>query len=102
MGGNGKALDAVLKQIRTLAPAAAAMLFSVDEEKGRLICLSGVPKQVVADKGLSAVEWVRHVADVIGGKGGGKDESAQASGTNPQALNKAMDMAEEFARLKLV
>lgn len=102
VGGNNKALDAALKQVRLMSPSVAAMFFSVDKEKGRLICLSAVPKQVVADKGLSAVEWVRHVADVIGGKGGGKDESAQASGTNPQALNKAIDMAEEFARLKLV
>lgn len=78
------------------------MLFSVDEERGRLICLCGVPKQVVADKGLSAVEWVRQVAEVIGGKGGGKDESAQASGTNPHALNRAMELAKEFARLKFV
>lgn len=101
MGGNGKALDAVMKQIRTLSPTASAMLFSIDEEKKRLVCLSSVPKQVVSDKGLSASEWVRHIADVIGGKGGGKDESAQASGTNPDALSKAMEMAEEFAKLKL-
>ncbi|XP_022668441.1 alanine--tRNA ligase, cytoplasmic-like isoform X1 [Varroa jacobsoni] len=102
VGNNAKALDIVLKQIRALAPSAAAMLFSVDEERGRLICLCGVPKQVVADKGLSAVEWVRQVAEVIGGKGGGKDESAQASGTNPHALNRAMELAKEFARLKFV
>ncbi|XP_018495959.1 alanine--tRNA ligase, cytoplasmic [Galendromus occidentalis] len=101
VGGNGKALDAVMKQIRTLSPNASAMLFSIDEEKKRLVCLSSVPKQVVADKGLSASEWVRHIADVIGGKGGGKDESAQASGTNPEALSEAMNMAEEFAKLKL-
>ncbi len=35
------------------------------------------------------------------GKGGGKEMSAQATGTNTQCMEEALQMANEFARLKL-
>lgn len=35
------------------------------------------------------------------GKGGGKDMSAQATGKNINCLQEALQMANEFARLKL-
>lgn len=35
------------------------------------------------------------------GKGGGKDMSAQATGKNIHCLKEALQMADEFARLKL-
>lgn len=65
-----------------MSPNAPGMLLSVDEEKKRLLCRGSVRKRVVTAKGLSASEWVYHLADVIGGKGG-EDESAQASQTKP-------------------
>lgn len=37
----------------------------------------------------------------MGGKGGGKAESAQASGSNISSLNKIIQKAKEFANLKL-
>ena len=37
-------LDAALKQFKNLAPKTAALLFSVDEEKAKIICLAAVPK----------------------------------------------------------
>merc|ERR1719219_2461710 len=39
--------------------------------------------------------------ELIGGKGGGKPESAQASGTNVTSLEEAMKVAEQFAMEKL-
>lgn len=52
-------------------------------------------------KGLSANEWVGHVSSLLGGKGGGKAESAQASGPNISALNEAIKKAKDFAQSKL-
>ncbi|GAB6030509.1 hypothetical protein CHUAL_007371 [Chamberlinius hualienensis] len=99
-GSNAKALDAALKQFRGASPDMAAMLFSVDEENGSIICLSSVPKSWVS-KGLQAKQWVQHISEMIKGKGGGKDEAAQAVGNNPAGLKEAMKMAEEFAKLRL-
>ena len=56
---------------------------------------------VVDGKGLKANEWVKEVSTVIGGKGGGKPLSAQGSGDNIKEINKAINLAKEFASLKL-
>lgn len=41
--GSSKALDSALKQFKSDAPNTAAMLFSVDGENGKLVCLCQVP-----------------------------------------------------------
>jgi len=56
---------------------------------------------VVDAKGLKADEWVKKVSTVIGGKGGGKPLSAQGSGDNLKEITKAIDLAKEFATMKL-
>lgn len=50
---------------------------------------------------MSAGDWVNHVSPLLKGKGGGKAESAQGSGSNFSALNEAMDAARKFAYSKL-
>ncbi|XP_045458972.1 alanine--tRNA ligase, cytoplasmic [Melitaea cinxia] len=97
---NTKALDGALKQVKQLQPNTAAMFFSVDEDSNKIFCLAAVPKSL-NEKGLVASEWVQSVVPVIGGKGGGKAESAQASGNNVKALDEAMKIAREFANSKL-
>lgn len=39
-----KILDAALKQFKSLAPKTPVLLFSVDEENSKIICLAQVPK----------------------------------------------------------
>lgn len=51
--------------------------------------------------GINAKSWVDSVIPVIGGKGGGKDLAAQATGSNIKALEEALRIATEFAQLKL-
>ncbi|KAJ7374691.1 Alanine--tRNA ligase, cytoplasmic [Desmophyllum pertusum] len=99
-GSNSKILDAALKQFKSLAPKTAALLFSVDEENSKIICLAQVPKDVI-QQGLKADEWVKSVSELIGGKCGGKDLSAQGSGPNIGCLKKAMETATRFAQQKL-
>ncbi|XP_026487710.2 alanine--tRNA ligase, cytoplasmic [Vanessa tameamea] len=97
---NTKALDAALKQVKQLQPNSAAMFFSVDEDSNKIFCLVAVPKNLI-EKGLLASEWIQSIVPIIGGKGGGKAESAQASGNNIRALDEAIKKAREFATSKL-
>nr|XP_033796834.1 alanine--tRNA ligase, cytoplasmic [Geotrypetes seraphini]XP_033796836.1 alanine--tRNA ligase, cytoplasmic [Geotrypetes seraphini] len=99
-GASAKALNESLKLLKTHSPQTAAMLFSVDNETGKITCLCQVPQET-ANKGLKASEWVHKVSGLMDGKGGGKDMSAQATGRNVSCLQEAMKLATEFAKLKL-
>jgi hypothetical protein len=59
----GQALDAALKQVKTLSPATSALFFTVDEQAGKVFCLSTVSPDGLL-KGLKANEWVGAVAKV--------------------------------------
>jgi len=98
---NTKALDAALKQVKTLSPSTSALFLTVDQDAGKLFCLSNVSSDGIT-KGLKANEWVGKVAEIIGGKGGGKAESAQGSGNKVNAIDEAVKVAIEFAKLKLL
>jgi hypothetical protein len=50
---------------------------------------------------LKANEWIGSVSALMKGKGGGKQEAAQASGTNVACLAEAIKTALEFGRSKL-
>ncbi|XP_048371818.1 alanine--tRNA ligase, cytoplasmic [Sphaerodactylus townsendi] len=99
-GASAKALNESLKLFKTHSPETAAMLFTVDNEAGKIICLCQVP-QKVASNGLKASEWVQQVSGLMDGKGGGKDISAQATGKNVDCLEEALQVATDFANLKL-
>ncbi|RWS11029.1 alanine--tRNA ligase: cytoplasmic-like protein, partial [Dinothrombium tinctorium] len=97
-GSNSKAVDAALKQMRTMAPKTPALFISHDDKK--VICLSSVPNNGV-ESGLKANEWVQSIAELIKGKGGGKPESAQASGNEISKVDEAVAIARKFAKSKL-
>lgn len=97
---NAKALDAAMKQYKTLSPETAALFFTVDQSAGKIVCMSCTPKSSIA-AGLTANGWINEIVPLINGKGGGKEASAQATGTNTGALKEAMDIATKFAGLKL-
>merc|ERR1719425_1555 len=97
---NNKAVDGALKQVKALAPDTATIFFSSDPDSGKILCMAQCSKQSVG-AGLKANEWCGSVSALINGKGGGKPESAQASGTNTASLNQAMEIAEKFAMEKL-
>merc|ERR1711970_1477501 len=97
---NNKAVDGALKQVKALAPDTPTIFFSSDPDSGKILCMAQCSKQSVS-AGLKANEWCGSVSALINGKGGGKPESAQASGTNTASLNQAMEIAEKFAMEKL-
>ncbi|XP_032467798.1 alanine--tRNA ligase, cytoplasmic isoform X5 [Phocoena sinus] len=99
-GASAKALNEALKLFKTHSPETSAMLFTVDNEAGKITCLCQVP-QNAANRGLKASEWVQQVSGLMDGKGGGKDVSAQATGKNVGCLQEALQLAATFAQLHL-
>ncbi|XP_073987836.1 alanine--tRNA ligase, cytoplasmic [Rhodnius prolixus] len=99
-GSNTKALDAALKQVKQVSSETAALFISSDETSKKIFCLCNVPQNLIK-KGLKANEWVARVSEIIAGKGGGKDDAAQASGSNFECTQEAIKVAIEFARKKL-
>ena len=96
-GTNNNILNSALKQISKIHSNVAAMLFSADDKK--VVCLSSVSKELSSK--LKASEWVQEISPVIDGKGGGKQESAQASGSKIDRIDEAIELAIKFANVKL-
>ena len=53
------------------------------------------------DRGLKANEWIGEVSPLLDGKGGGRAESAQATGNNAAGVREALKKATLFAQTKL-
>lgn len=98
---NTKALDSALKQVKTLNPNMSALFVTVDPDSKKIFVLANASKSGI-DQGLKANEWIQQLSTVIGGKGGGKAESAQASGTNYEKADEVIDLARQFAKSKLI
>ncbi|XP_006613091.1 alanine--tRNA ligase, cytoplasmic isoform X1 [Apis dorsata] len=97
---NTKALDSALKKIRTISPETSALLISIDPDAKKIFALSSVSKSAI-NKGLKANEWIQEIVPLMEGKGGGKSESAQASGTNISCVTRLIYTAKNFANSKL-
>lgn len=92
-----KVVNDALKEVKNGPPS---LFISADEDSGKILAMAAVPKDVVS-KGLKADEWVKNLTALLNGKGGGKPESAQVSGTNVKALREAINLSEKFAQEKL-
>ncbi|MGH1600483.1 alanine--tRNA ligase [Campylobacter majalis] len=75
--------------------SAAIMLIQVDEG-GKISLAAGVK-----NASIKAGEWVKMVAQILGGNGGGKDDFATAGGKNVAEIENALKAALEFAKEKL-
>ena len=62
-----QALDAAMKQYKSLSPETSAMFFSVDQEAGKILCMSCVPKVGIHDKTGHILD--RNAADRLGWQG---------------------------------
>ena len=102
---DGKALMAGAQHVKsenskTDAREVAVLLIVVDKESNRVAYQSVVPKSI-AKNGLKANEWIKTVSDVVGGRGGGKDDQAQGSSADTTRAQEAVKLARQFAQLKL-
>jgi alanyl-tRNA synthetase len=89
----------LIDQIRKKARPSAVFL-ATSEGENKVVLVAGVSRDLV-DRGVSAGNWVRDVAPVVGGGGGGKPDLAQAGGKQPEKLPAALAKAKEIARAML-
>ena len=73
---------------------AVVLIASIDKEKGKVNLVVGVDKSLT-DK-LKAGNIVKEVAQILGGKGGGKPDIAQGGGTD---INKLKDVFKRFVEI---
>ena len=78
--------------------AVAVFLGAADEEEGKVMLTAMVDDELAKSKTLRAGDWVKAVAPVVGGGGGGKPTLAQAGGKQPEKLPDALKEAERFAK----
>ena len=79
--------------------AAAVFVGGVWGEKVMLIAM--VSQELVDSTGVKAGDWVKAVAPVVGGGGGGKPTMAQAGGKDPARLDEALKAAAAWIGEKL-
>jgi alanyl-tRNA synthetase len=98
-GANANLMRQLIDQIRKKTSPSAVFL-ATTEGTDKVVLVAGVSRDLV-EKGVSAGNWVRDVAPVVGGGGGGKPDLAQAGGKQPEKLPEALNKAREVARTML-
>ncbi len=80
-----------MDQFRDKLGSAVVVLGTVEDDKVRLV--AGVSKDVMSR--VKAGELIKEVAAMVGGRGGGRPDMAQAGGTEPDKLDAALDSVVE-------
>lgn len=96
-GADVASLRGTMDQLKNTLKSAAIVLASVDS--GKVTLIAGVTADLTAK--VKAGELVNHVALQVGGKGGGRPDMAQAGGTDPAGLPKALESVPAFVKSKL-
>ena len=86
-----------LDRIKDRLQSGVAVIASVSE--GKVSLIAGVTRDLTGK--VKAGDLVNHVAQQVGGKGGGRPDMAQAGGTNPAALPEAMRSIEGWLEQRL-
>mgnify|MGYP002623815783 CR=1 FL=1 len=91
-GGNPNLMRQLIDQIRKQT-ASSAVLLAAAQGESKVLLVAGVSKDLV-DRGISAGDWVKHTAPIVGGGGGGRPDMAQAGGKDPSKLPQAIEAAK--------
>jgi alanyl-tRNA synthetase len=87
-----KAMRETLDKLKDKLKSAAIVLGAVAD--GKVTLIAGVTPDLTAK--VKAGDLVNHVAKQVGGKGGGRPDMAQAGGTDPAGLPRALDSVAAF------
>lgn len=92
--------EAVLKVIEQ--QGMPVMVFSTDETTNKAVVCAGVPEKSDQNKQLEVSEWLTAALQPLKGRcGKGKGGLASGQGTDAAQVTPAMDLAAEFAAMKL-
>ena len=96
-GADAKGLRETMDKLKDKLKSAAIVLGSVAD--GKVTLIAGVTSDLTGK--VKAGELVNHVAQQVGGKGGGRPDMAQAGGSNPAALPEALRSVRGFVEQRL-
>ncbi|NGP52131.1 alanine--tRNA ligase [Thioalkalivibrio sp. XN8] len=96
-GSDPKVLREAVDRFKQKLGTGVVLLGAADDGKVRLV--AGVTRDLA--ERLSAVDVVNAAASLVGGKGGGRPDLAQAGGADAARLDEALDQARAFARERL-
>lgn len=93
-GADVPALRETMDKLKDKLKTAAIVLAAVND--GKVSLIAGVTQDATAK--VKAGELVNFVAQQVGGKGGGRPDMAQAGGTDPSGLGKALEGVSGWIR----
>ena len=77
-----------------------AVFFATSPGPGKVMMVAGLSRDLV-ERGIKAGDWIKNVAPIVGGGGGGKPDLAQAGGKNPEKIEQALEEAVSFIESKI-
>jgi len=96
-GADANTLRETMDKLKDKLKTAAIVLASIQDGKASIA--AGVTKDLIGK--IKAGDLVNHVANQVGGKGGGKPEMAMAGGTDTDKLPEALASVESWISAKL-
>ena len=96
-GADAAILRETMDKLKDKLKSAAIVLAAVAD--GKVSLIAGVTADVTSK--VKAGELVNFVALQVGGKGGGRPDMAQAGGTQPEHLAKALAGVNDWVKAKL-
>ena len=96
-GVDSKNLRIAIDQLKDKLGTAVVVLGSIDDGKVKLAV--GVTKDTVSR--IRAGDLIQSIATVIGGKGGGRPDFAQAGGPEKNKIDKALELASDLIKKEL-
>jgi alanyl-tRNA synthetase len=96
-GADAKALRETMDKLKDRLKTAAIVLAAVND--GKVTLIAGVTQDATGK--VKAGELVNHVAQQVGGKGGGRPDMAQAGGTSPEKLPEALASVRAWVESRL-
>jgi len=96
-GGDAKVLRETVDKLKDKLKSAAIVLGSVAD--GKVTLIAGVTADLTSK--VKAGELVNHVAQQVGGKGGGRPDMAQAGGNDAAALPQALKSVPDWVGERL-
>ena len=94
-------LQSLGEMLRDVLGAGAVALIGAKLADDKVSLVATVSDDLVKEKKLKAGEIVGKVAEIVGGKGGGRPQLAQAGGRFPERLGEALQSTENLLRKSL-